>query len=92
LLFQRQLRIVKINQNGRTQWIRELGTISNEWGSAIQQTNDGGYIVVGETDASGFGVYDILVIKTDKNGRSTINMNDFNKISMNLFYNIYSLD
>ena len=86
LLFQRQLRIVKINKNGRTQWIRELGTTSCEWGSAIQQTNDGGYIVVGETDASGFGVYDILVIKTDKNGRSTVKVNDFNKFSMMFFF------
>jgi len=85
LLFQAQLRIVKINKNGRTQWIRELGTTSNEGGSAIQQTNDGGYIVVGETDVNGFGVYDILVIKTDKNGRNTAMVNDFNKFSMKFF-------
>jgi hypothetical protein len=86
LLFQRQLRIVKINKNGRLQWIRELGTTSSEWGHSIQQTNDGGYIVVGETDASRFGAYDILVIKTDKNGRSTIKVNDFNKISLRFFF------
>jgi hypothetical protein len=87
LLFQAQLRIVKINNNGRTQWIRELGTTSNEGGSAIQQTNDGGYIVVGETDVNGFGVYDVLVVKTDKNGRSVVKVNDFNEFSMRSFFN-----
>lgn len=86
LLSQRQLRIVKISQNGRTQWIRELGTKSNDWGSSIQQTNDGGYIVVGETDVNGYGVTDILVIKTDKNGRSTVIVNDINEFSIRFFF------
>jgi hypothetical protein len=61
-----QLRIVKITKNGFTQWIRVIGTNECEWGSAIQETNDDGFIVVGETDVHGYGVTDILLIKTDK--------------------------
>ena len=86
LLSQRQLRIVKINKNGRTQWIRELGTTSGDWGSSIQQTSDGGYIAVGETDIGGYGVTDILVIKTDKNGRNTVMINNFNEFSIRFFF------
>ena len=45
-----------------------IGGSGEEEGHAVQQTKDGGYIVVGQTDSLGLG-QDILVIKTDAFGK-----------------------
>lgn len=50
--------LVKLNGNGQTQWQRCLGGTLDDRASAIQQTSDGGYIVVGYT-ASEFNDGDV---------------------------------
>ncbi len=74
--------IVKLDRDGNIQWQKCLGGSGNDQAYSIQQTSDGGYIVVGETrsndgDVSGWhGGYDengdpkpdMWIVKLDSNG------------------------
>lgn len=55
--------IVKLNSSGTTQWQKYYGGTSSDTAEEIQQTTDGGYIVVGTTDSSNTDV-------TQNNGSS----------------------
>lgn len=58
--------IGKINLNGDIISSRTYGTYQNDFGSAIQQTVDGGYIMLGSTFYNNSQY--IYLLKTDKNG------------------------
>jgi len=66
--------IVKLDSNGNIEWKKTLGGSDYDKAYSIQQTNDGGYIVVGHTwsndgDVSGnHGGEDYWVVKLDSNG------------------------
>lgn len=62
------IRLIKTDQNGYVEWERMYGGATDEWGMAVEQTSDGGYILAGSTDSFGAGACDIWVIKTDSNG------------------------
>lgn len=55
--------LIKLNALGDTSWTRTLGGIGYEWGSYVQQTSDGGYILAGQTPAYGAGGFDAYLIK-----------------------------
>lgn len=60
--------LIKLNVSGDTIWTRTYGGIGYEWGSYVQQTQDGGYIVAGQTPAFGAGGFDAYLLKIDSNG------------------------
>lgn len=66
--------IVKLNSTGNIQWQKTLGGNGQDRANAIQQTSDGGYIVVGETsspdgDVTGYhSNIDYWIVKLDSLG------------------------
>jgi len=59
--------LIKTDSQGNSLWTKTYGGNSDDIGSCVQQTNDGGYIICGITLSSGNDM-DIYLIKTDGNG------------------------
>ena len=60
--------LIKTNANGNVLWNKEFGGIGKDIGKSVQQTPDGGYVIVGETTSFNIGDKDLYLIKTDPNG------------------------
>ena len=61
--------ITRIDTSGKKIWQNYLGGKENDWGYAISQCQDGGYILTGETTSFGNGKNDILLLKTNSIGK-----------------------
>jgi len=59
------LYVIRTDINGDTLWTKTFGGVSYDEGLSIQQTQDGGYIVVGQTSSYGSGDYDIWLIRLE---------------------------
>lgn len=66
--------IVKVTSAGRIDWQKSLGGSLNEYARCIKQTNDGGYIVVGDSESDDGditdpkGGYDCWIVKLNSLG------------------------
>ena len=60
--------LIKTDENGDTLWTKTFGGQYEERGQSVQQTSDGGYIILGTTETYADEGYDIWMIKTDLNG------------------------
>jgi hypothetical protein len=69
--FEEDVWLIKTNSFGIKVWEKSFGGINDDVGNCIQQTNDGGYIITGTTDSHDWNDDDVLLIKTDSNGKST---------------------
>ncbi|MFX0161857.1 MAG: hypothetical protein ACFE68_00785, partial [Candidatus Hodarchaeota archaeon] len=58
----------KRSSNGYSLWSKSFGGSEDDMGYSVDQTSDGGYILVGATKSFGSGGYDFLIVKTDENG------------------------
>ena len=58
---------ISFAQGPDTLWTRRYGGTNYECGKSVQQTSDGGYVVVGSTNSHGRRE-DVYLIKTDENG------------------------
>ncbi len=60
--------ILKLNSEGDIEWQKTYGGSGGEIARSIQQTNDGGFIVAGNTTSFGAGQSDICILKLSSNG------------------------
>jgi len=63
----KQIWVIKTDENGNEQWNRTYGGNRTEYGDSIQQTNDNGYIILGITIPQ-INEVQIVLFKTDENG------------------------
>lgn len=68
--------LVKTDASGNLSWSRTFGGAGSDYvydeaEPSIQQTSDGGYIIVGTTSSFGAGGTDVYLVKTDGSGNLT---------------------
>ena len=60
--------LVKLDSEGYLQWSKTYGGTEQDRGSAVIQTTDGGYMIVGSTMSFGAGLDDAWILKLDNTG------------------------
>ena len=60
--------LIKLDSNGDMVWNRTYGGGSFDWGTYVEETSDGGFIILGNTDFYSHGYSDFWLIKTDGYG------------------------
>jgi len=62
------LYLLRLDSMGNRKFEKSFGSYNNEIGKSVLQLSDSSYVAVGYTNSTGFGGYDIFLLKTDKNG------------------------
>ncbi len=60
--------VLKLDETGNVSWQKTYGGNGRDGATSIQQTTDGGYVVLGYTYSFGAGYEDLLVLKLDETG------------------------
>ena len=60
--------LIRINSNGDTLWTKTYGGTNYDDGEDVEQTSDGGYIIIGGTESFGFATSKVYLIKTNSTG------------------------
>ena len=66
------LYLLKTDSLGELEWDRAFGGVWSDCGYCVEQTYDGGYVIVGVTRSFGAGKDDVYLVKTDANGLTGI--------------------
>lgn len=66
--YDRDLYVAKISLEGKVIWEQSLGGNRDEFAGGIAGTDDGGVLVVGDSNSYGNGYKDVYIAKLDKNG------------------------
>jgi len=67
---ERDILLVRTDSLGNSAWMKTFGGSNDDFGNSVQQTNDGGYILIGATNSFGNGNVDLWLIKTNSKGDS----------------------
>ena len=60
--------VLKISKDGKLIWNETFGGEKNDRANSIVKTDDGGYIIVGQSESFGNGEYDVFLIKINSSG------------------------
>ena len=60
--------LVKVTSGGVFEWDATCGGTEDDYGTAVRQAADGGYVLAGETYSLGFGETDAFLVKMDSGG------------------------
>lgn len=60
--------LLKVDASGNETWFKQYGFTFQDYGKCVQQAADGGFIIAGYTNSSGFGDWDAVLLKTDASG------------------------